>query len=162
MTQPDHRTYTSLDSEGEAAVGRIAIWAAWLEQSLAELVSSLINGVNGSGTTITKDMMASKLIDLSKKLLKNDYASIPQDLQHKTTEALTRASLVLQQRNQILHGTVGGTLIPGSTAFHSRKRPGEPNIHNVAELDAMGERLHSSMEEIFDCSRDITAHMRTL
>lgn len=162
MTQPDHRTYTSLDSEGEAAVGRIAIWAAWLEQSLAQLASTLTNGVNGSGSIITNDMMASKLIDLSKKLLKNEYAAIPQALQDKTAEALTRASAALQQRNQILHGTVGGTMIPGSTAFYSRKRPGDANFHSAAELDVMGERLHSSMEEIFDCSGDITAHMKNL
>lgn len=162
MTQPDHRTYTSLDPEGEAAVGRVAIWAAWLEQSLADLVSTLIDGVNGAGPIVTNDLMASKLIDLSRKLLKNEYADIPQALQDKTAEALTRASAALQQRNQILHGTVGGTLIPGSTAFHNRKRPGTAHFHNAAELDVMGERLHASMEEIFDCSGDISAHMRAL
>lgn len=162
MTQPDHRTYTSLDPEGEAAVGRVAIWAAWLERSLADLVSTLLKGANGAGSIVTKDLMASRLIDLSRKLLKNEYTRIPQDLQDKTTEALTKASAALEQRNRILHGTVGGTLVAGSTAFHNRKHPGTAHLHNAEELDVMGEKLHASMEEIFDCSGDISAHMRTL
>lgn len=161
MTKPAHHTYTSLDSEGVAAVGRVAIWAAWLERALADLASCLIDGVNGTGPIVTNDLMASRLVDLSRKLLKNEYTAIPQALQEKTSGALTRASAALQQRNQILHGTVGGTFIPGSTAFHSRKLPDSPSIHNAAELDAMGARLHASMEEIYDCYGDIFLHMRS-
>src|SRR5438874_1059456 len=46
---PDYRTYTSMSMEGEAAAGRIAIWAAWLEQTLAYFCSALINGSTGVG-----------------------------------------------------------------------------------------------------------------
>lgn len=159
MTQSEHRTHTSLTSEGEAAVGRVAIWAAWLENSLAELVSCLLDGMNGAGAIITNDMMAAKLIDLSRKLLKNENAKIPSDLQVRTADALTRASATLKQRNLILHGLVGGSLVPGSTAFHDRKRPGVAYFHNVEELDLMGERLHTSMEEIYECSWEISQHL---
>lgn len=160
MTQPKHRTYTSLEPEGEAAVGRVAIWAAWLETSLADLVSSLLDSMTGADTIITGDMMASRLIEFSRKLLKNEYAKIPSALQVKTSDALTKASAALKQRNQILHGVVGGTLIPGSTAFHDRKHPGTAHLHNAEELDLMGERLHASMEEIYDCSSEIYKHLR--
>ena len=161
MEEPDHRTYTSSDLEGEAAVGRLAIWAAWLELELAELVSILFGGVNGAGQILTSDLMASRLIDLSRKLLKNESANIPQALQDRTSTALTEASVALGQRNRILHGTVGSTFTPGFTAFYSRKspRPGTPAIHNAAELDAMGARLHAAMEEVVECRWAIEVHM---
>lgn len=137
----------------------MAIWAAWLESSLADLVSNLLDGTVGSGEIVTGDMMASKLIELSRKLLKNEYAKIPLDLQENTSDALTKASAALRQRNQILHGLVGGTFIPGSTAFHDRKRPGNAYLHTAEELDLMGERLHASMEEIYDCSWEIRQYL---
>lgn len=160
MTQLEHRTHTALEPDGEAAVGRVAIWAAWLEYALAELVSSLLNSVNGAGGILTNDMMASKLIDLSRKLLKNEFAKLPLDLQDRTTKALTTASAALQQRNQILHGMVGGSLEPGATAFHNRKRPGAAHHYNAVELDLMGERLYASMLEIQDCAWTIEGHIR--
>lgn len=160
MNQPAHRTETSLNLEGEAAVGRVAIWAAWLEASLAELTSTLLNGVNGAGSAVTNELASSKLIDLSKRLLKNKYANIPQELQDKTLNAINKASAALQRRNQILHATVGGSLTPGMTAFHSRKRPGTAQHHSVDELDVMGEQLHTSMNEIFDCAFEVATFMK--
>lgn len=64
---PDYRTYTSMSMEGEAAVGRIAIWAAWLEQTLAHFCSALIDGGASVGSTLTEGMTASELIQTSKR-----------------------------------------------------------------------------------------------
>lgn len=160
MTQPKPRAYTSLEPEGEAAVGRAASWAAWLKSSLADIVSNLLDGAVEGGSIIASDMMASKLIELSRKLLKNEYTEIPLDLQEKTSDALTKASAALTQRNLILHRLVGGTFISGSTAFHDRKRPGNAYLQTAEELDLMGERRHASMEEIYGCSWEIRQRPR--
>ena len=65
-----HRTYTGMTSEGEAAVGRIAIWAARVEQNLVRLCVRLINSDDHRiGYAVTANMGASAVIELAKKLV---------------------------------------------------------------------------------------------
>ena len=44
---------TSLTVEGEAAMGRIAVWAAYLEQNLADLVGEIVGDAK-MGQAITE------------------------------------------------------------------------------------------------------------
>jgi hypothetical protein len=57
--RPEHRIYTGMTAEGEAAVGRIAIWAAFVELNLVEMCASLINSNREIGYTVTANMSAS-------------------------------------------------------------------------------------------------------
>ena len=162
MSQQPHLSYTALTPEGEAAVGRIAIWAAWLEFSLSHLVITLLNGSYGASSIVTRDSTASKLIELSKKLLKNKDAKIPPELQARTSTLLADAAAALKDRNEVLHGMSGGSMIPGSTAFTNRKRPDEVALYNAEELDNIGKRLHCTMEEIYECAFDLDDHLTSL
>lgn len=156
---PDYRAYTSMSLEGEAAVGRIAIWAAWLEQTLAHFCSALINGRSGVGATLTEGLPASQLIQTSRRLALSVYSPLSQELQDRVVGVLANAQQALQQRNKILHGSVGGSLTPGTTAFFSRRLNAmglmEATVHSPEELDEMGARLHSVMEEVWECMEEI-------
>lgn len=156
---PDYRTYTSMSMEGEAAVGRIAIWAAWLEQTLAHFCAALINGRAGVGTTLTEGMTASQLIQTSKKLALSVYSPLSPELQDRVVKVLAMAKQALEQRNRILHASVGGSLTPDTTAFFSRRLNAkglmEAAVHSPAELDVMGAKLHAAMEEVWDCMGDV-------
>lgn len=157
---PDHRTYTAMTVEGEAAVGRIAIWAAWVEQHLVDLCAELINGDNlGVGNVVTANMSASALIQLTKKLVSESEAVTP-EAKAATLAALMEAKAALEQRNKILHATVGGSLLEGKTAFYNSRRKRfsagplvgqlEAAHHGPADLDEVGARLYKAMEDIFE------------
>jgi hypothetical protein len=143
-----------MSMEGEAAVGRIAIWAAWLELTLAHFCSALIGARNGVGTTLTEGMTASQLIQMSKRLTTSYFSTLPEDLQGRVVKALATAKQALEQRNRILHGPVGGSWEPNTTAFYSRRLNAkgllDAAVHSPEELDAMGANLHAAMEELDD------------
>ena len=97
-----------MTQEGEAAVGRIAIWAAYVEQHLVDLCAELINDSNaGIGHAVTANMSASSMIQLAKKLLVESN-TISAENKTETLAALVEAKSALEQRNKILHATVGG------------------------------------------------------
>ncbi|MCW2763698.1 MAG: hypothetical protein JWR85_3899 [Marmoricola sp.] len=157
---PDHRTYTAMTMEGEAAVGRIAIWAAWVEQHLVDLCAELINGDNlVVGNIVTANMSASALIQLAKRLVFESETVSP-ETKADTLAALTEAKAALEQRNKVLHATVGGSLLEGKTAFYNsrRKRFGTGELagqleaahHGPADLDEIGARLYRAMEDVFE------------
>ena len=145
--------------EGEAAVGRIAIWAAWLEQTLAHFCSALIGARNGVGTTLTEGMTASQLIQMSKRLATSHFSTLPAELQDRVVKTLTIAKQALEQRNKILHGPVGGSLEPNTTAFSSRRLNAkgllDAVVHSPDELDAMGANLYGAMEELDDLTFEV-------
>lgn len=156
---PNYRTHTSMSLEGEAAVGRIAIWAAWLEQALAHFCSALINGRTGVGTTLTEGMTASQLIQTSKKLALSVHSPLSLELQGQVVKVLAAAKQALEQRNKILHASVGGSLTQGATAFHSRRLNAngqmQAAVHSPGELDGMGAKLHETMEAVWECMEDV-------
>ena len=156
---PDYRAYTSMSMEGEADVGRIAIWAAWLEQTLAHFCSALINGRAGVGTTLTEGMTASQLIQTSRRLALSVYSPLSPELQDQVVKVLATAKQALEQRNRIVHASVGGSLTPGPTAFFSRRlnAKGLMNaaVHSPGELDVMGAKLHTAMEQVWECMGDV-------
>ncbi|MFX1822188.1 hypothetical protein PV768_20645 [Pseudarthrobacter sp. CC4] len=157
---PYYRTHTSMSLEGEAAVGRIAIWAAWLEVTLADFCAVLIDARTGVGTTLTDGMTGSQMIQMSKKLALSPYSPLSPELQQRVVTVLASAKRALEQRNKILHASAGGSLTPGSTAFSSRRRNAqgqlEAAIQTPEELDTMGAQLHAAMEEVWDCSGEVT------
>lgn len=92
--KPDHRRYTSMTTEGEAAVGRIAIWAAYVEQHLVDRCAGLINGSNFEvGYAVTANMSASSMIQLARKLLSESETVNPAN-KARTLAALTEAKAV--------------------------------------------------------------------
>lgn len=160
--KPDHRRYTSMTTEGEAAVGRIAIWAAFVEQHLVDLCAGLINGSNFEvGYAVTANMSASSMIQLARKLLSESETVNPTN-KARTLEALTEAKAVLEQRNKILHATVGSTLEKDMTAFYNSRRKKVPAAagglrqleaahYGPADLDAIGARIYKVQEDLWDC-----------
>jgi hypothetical protein len=159
--KPDHRRYTSLDAEGEAAVGRIAIWAAFVEQSLVDLCASLINDNFEVGYAVTANMSASSMIQLAKKLVSETQSVSPKSKAH-TIALLTEAKGALEQRNKILHATVGSSLEKGKTAFYNSRRKKAPApagktpqleaaFHGPEDLDEIGARLYKVQEDLWDC-----------
>lgn len=160
--KPDHRRYTALDPEGEAAVGRIAIWAAFVEQSLVDLCASLINTNFEIGYAVTANMSASSMIQLAKKLVSESHSMSPEN-KAQTIAVLTDAKDALEQRNKILHSTVGGSLEKGKAAFSNSRRkkaaapPGqslqkEAAFHGSEDLDKIGAHLFQVHEKLWDCA----------
>lgn len=150
---PDHIAYTSLDIEGQAAVGRIALWAAWVEFSIAWLCNYLISDRYEKGAVVTRNMSAGGMLKLSRELVK----ASPQLKEDSTRilDLLTRVQSALDDRNEVLHGSVGGALdaLNGDrlAAFHSRKNNQAVLLTND-QLDRKGKRLHELLDELVDAA----------
>lgn len=153
-----HRAFIGATSEGEAAVGRIAIWAASVEQNLVDLCASLINSDSEIGYAVTANMSASSMIQLAKKLVTDSKTASDED-RAEVQALLTEAKAALEQRNRILHATVGEIMFEDKTAFFNRRKKGpaaagqqprwETTLHGVEELDEIGARLFRVSEELW-------------
>ncbi|WP_247046226.1 hypothetical protein [Arthrobacter rhizosphaerae] len=153
-----HRAYVGTTSEGEAAVGRIAIWAASVEQNLADLCASLINSDSEVGYAVTANMSASQMIQLSRRLMTDSKTASDKD-RAEVQALLIEAKAALEQRNKILHATVGELMFGGKTAFFNRRKKGhatpaqqphwETTLHGVEELDEIGARLFRVAEDLW-------------
>ncbi|MUU69695.1 hypothetical protein [Pseudarthrobacter sp. GA104] len=154
-----HRTYTGTTPEGEAAVGRIAIWAASVEDNLVELCARLINSDNReAGYAVTVNMSASSVIQLARKLV-TDSNKVSEKDKTEVLAMLTEAKAALEQRNKILHGRVGELMFEGKTTFFHRRRKGpvpvgqNPGWHSTSlgleELDKIGARLFDVSEDLW-------------
>ena len=150
-----------MSAEGEAAVGRIAIWAAHVEQGLVDLCASLINSNFEVGYAVTANMSASSMIQLAKKLVSESETASAKNKAH-TLAALTEAKAALEQRNKILHAAVGSSLEKDKTAFYNSRRKKAPAaagklpqlevaFHGLEDLDEIGARLYRSHEDLWEC-----------
>jgi hypothetical protein len=155
----EHRIYTAMTLEGEAAVGRIAIWAAFVEQNLVDLCASLINSDFEVGYAVTANMSASSMIQLAKKLV-SESKTVSDEDRVEVQALLTQAKTALEQRNKILHATVGDFMFEGKTAFYnSRRKKGpaaggqqpqvEAAFHGVEDLDEIAARLFRASEDLW-------------
>lgn len=149
-----HRVYIGTTPEVEAAIGRIAIWAAFVEDNLVELCARLINSDDHeAGYAVTKNMSASSVVQLARRLVTDSKRVSPKDTAEVLT-MLTEAKAALEQRNRILHGRVGELMFEGKTTFfHRRKRGPVPVGQTPAwystslgleELDEIGARLFNA------------------
>jgi hypothetical protein len=103
------------------------------------------------GHNMTANMSASSLIQLAKKLLGESDTTSAQN-KAITLAAPTKAKAALEQRNKILHATVGGSPVEGTTTFWKSRRKRfnsgplvgqlEAAQHSPVELDAIGARLY--------------------
>jgi hypothetical protein len=154
-----HRRWVGTTSEGEAAVGRIAIWAASVEDNLVELCVSLINHLDPEvGYAVVANMSASSMIQLASKLATDSVAVRDED-RAEVQAILTEAKAALEQRNKILHASVGEIMFEGKTAFRHRRKKGsvasgpqprwETTLHELDELDEIGARLFRVSEELW-------------
>lgn len=163
-TDPDmteiqgHRAYTGVTTEGEAAVGRIAVWAARVEENLVDLCARLINVDDYSvGYAVTGKMSASVVIDLTRTLVTKSTSTSEDDRDH-VLAMLREAKAALIQRNKILHSSVGEIMLGGKSVFSQRKKGTVPDgqnlvwestLHGVDELDEIGARLFNVSEDLW-------------
>lgn len=153
-----HRAYVGTTSEGEAAVGRIAIWAASVEQNLADLCARLINSDTEVGYAVTANMSSSSVIQLVRKLVTDSKTASDKD-KAEVLAMLTEARAALEQRNKILHASVGELMFEGKTVFFQRRKKGpvpvgqspawESTMHGLEELDEIGARLFKVSEDLW-------------
>ncbi|GAA1118372.1 hypothetical protein [Arthrobacter flavus] len=140
---------TSLTDAGEAAMGRIAVWAAYLEQNLADLVGEVLGDLR-MGRAITEGMTPSRTIDLVNKLF-DEVPGISPEENQRVSATLREAKAALKDRNAVLHAQVGSAFAADAASFSSyRRRERHSQTRTDAELDAIGERLHKVGWEIFD------------
>ncbi|MBT8162612.1 MULTISPECIES: hypothetical protein [Arthrobacter] len=133
-----HRLWVGMTSEGEAAVGRIAIWAASVEDNLVELCVSLINHLDREvGYAVVANMNASSMIQLARQLSADSDAVRDGD-RAEVQAMLTEAKAALEQRNKILHASVGELILEGKTAFRHRRKKG---VRSVRAAAAVGDHL---------------------
>lgn len=161
---PDHQDLTAMPLENEAAVGRIALWAAWVENAIGIVCGALVNNeFPVVGNVVTANMRAAAMADLAKNLLKEARA-MPEQQRDQILAALVEGKAALEQRNRVLHASVGGSLFPEKTAFYRRKRDfqrnfwaGDPVTEHLGfeELDAIGKRLYDAANALLDCSDGI-------
>jgi hypothetical protein len=154
-----HRVFVGAAPEGEAAIGRIAIWAASVEENLAHLCARLINtDDNDIGYAVTANMSASSVIDLARNLVVGSKAVSDEDkVELVATLAEARAALV--ERNRILHASLGEIRMGGKMLFTSKRKKGpvpegenprwESIWRGLDELDAVGARLFNVSEELW-------------
>ena len=154
-----HRLWVGTTSEGEAALGRIAIWAASVEDNLVELCVSLVNRCDHEvGYAVVANMSASSMILLARKLAIDSDAVRDED-RAEVQSMLTEAKVALEQRNKILHASLVEVMFGGKTAFQHRRKKGsvapgpqprwETTLRGVDELDEIGARLFSVSEDLW-------------
>lgn len=154
-----HRIWVGTTSEGEAAIDRIAIWAASVEENLVELCVSLINRPDPEvGYAVVANMSASSMIQLARKLATDSDAVRDED-RAEVQAMLTEAKAALELRNKILHASVGELMFGGKTAFRNRRKRGsvasgplprwETTLRGLDELDAIGACLFRVSEDLW-------------
>lgn len=96
---------------------------------------------------------------MGRELALSVHSPLSPELKERVVKFLATAKQALEQRNRILHASVGGSLTPGTTAFYSRRLNAkgllEAAVHSPAELDVMGAKLHAAMEEAWECMSDV-------
>lgn len=161
MPEPEHHLFSGMTTEGQAAVGRIAIWAARVEENLVAMCASLINSNVEIGYAVTANMSASSMIDLAKKLASASDTLSPED-KADFLDALTEAKAALVQRNKILHAATGELIFDGKTTFTNTRRKKVPAAagqppqveaasHSPEDLDEIGARLFRASEDLWAC-----------
>jgi hypothetical protein len=154
-----HRVFVGTNLEAQAAIGRIAIWAAYVEDNLVELCARLVNSDDREvGYAVTVNMNASSVIQLARKLITRSKTASAKDKTEVLT-MLTAAKAALEQRNKILHGTVGPLMFQGKTVFNHRRKSGpvplgqnpgwQQTSLGIDELDEISARLFNLSEELY-------------
>lgn len=154
-----HRLYTGATTEEQAAVGRIAMWAASVEQNLAELCVSLINPLDHEvGNAVVANMSASSMIQLARKLV-TDSGAVPEHERADFLALLTAAQAGLKERNKILHGSTGEIRMGDKLHFFHRRKRGPVGSgaqpywvgteYGQDELDQIGARLFQVSDDLW-------------
>jgi hypothetical protein len=154
-----HRAYVGATPKGEAAIGRIAIWAASVEENLVHLCVRLINADDHKiGYAVTANMSASAVIELVRKLVIDSKTTSDED-RVEVMAMLTEAKAALVERNRILHASLGELMLEDKMLFTSRRKKWpvpdgenprwESNLRGLDELDEVGARLFNVSEDLW-------------
>jgi len=131
---PEHRLWVGMTSEGEAAVGRIALWAASVEENLTDLCVSLINPLDHEvGHAVVANMSASSMIQLARKLATDSDAARVED-RAEILAMLTEAKAALEQRNKILHASVLEIMFGGQNGLPAPEKREARSLRPAATL----------------------------
>lgn len=140
---------THLTPEGEAAVGRIAIWAAAVEQNLVDLIRFL------EGTDLVTNKKKNVTLTASASVKKNrilvrDSAVLLPDEQREVYRILDKVGELLRERNAVIHAMVGTSAKADAATFRSPR--GNPDrTLTVDDLVHLAERLNDIAWQVFDC-----------
>lgn len=144
----DNHRATQLSMEGEAAIGRIAVWASLLERNLEELTQRL-RGSSPSDAPLS----GSRAITEAKALTRGCAALKPADAA-QIMKVLKESKELLKSRNIVIHAVVGTSMKRGAATF--RTHPKNPDrVLTAADLDQFAKQLHSTAWEVFDCSMTV-------
>lgn len=139
---------THLTPDGEAAVGRIAIWAAAAERNLVDLISFLEGtdlATNRKNVTLTASASVKK-----NRILVRDSPVLLSDEQSKVYGVLDNVGELLRERNAVIHAMVGTSAEAGAATFRSPR--GNPDrTLTVDDLAHLAERLNEAAWQVFDC-----------
>ncbi|MET3932241.1 hypothetical protein [Arthrobacter sp. OAP107] len=119
----------------------------------------LINSDFEIGYAVTANMSASSMIQLAKKLVSESKTVSDQD-RAEALALLAEAKAALEQRNKILHATVGDSMFEGKMAFYNSRRKNGPAaagqqpqveaaFHGAKDLDEIGARLFRVSEDLW-------------
>ncbi len=124
-----------------------------------ELCVSLINHLDPEvGYAVIANMSASSMILLARKLA-IDSDAVRDEGRAEVQAMLAEAKAALEQRNKILHASVGELMFGGKTVFRHRRKKGsgapgpqprwETTLRGLDELDEIGARLFSVSEDLW-------------
>ncbi|MBG0741352.1 hypothetical protein IV500_18470 [Paeniglutamicibacter antarcticus] len=130
-----------------------------MEENLVELCMSLINPLDCEvGYAVVANLSASSMIQLARKLA-TDSNAVKDEERAEVQAMLTEAKAALEQRNKILHASVGELMFEGKTAFRHRTKKGpgasgpqprwETTLRGLEELDEIGARLFRVSEDLW-------------
>jgi hypothetical protein len=139
---------TQLTPEGEAAVGRIAIWAAMAERNLVDLIRFL-EGTDSATNKKNATLSGSDAVKKNRKLVRDSAVLLP-DERNEVCRVLDEVRKLLQERNAVIHAMVGTSARAGAATFRSPR--GNPDrTLTVEDLAQLAERINEFAWQVFDC-----------
>jgi len=127
------RYWSGLEDNDLVALGLIASWTGQLEQALSELLICLIQADRDVAHLLTKNLMASSLIDSVKAIFALQRWQAFAD-EHETSLLLIEVKEVFQLRNAYLHGGVNGSAIDETYFAYSKRRSPQDEFGGPVEL----------------------------
>lgn len=143
----DHRI-TQLSATGEIAIGRIAVWSSLLERNLGELAQRL-----SEFSLAEPPSPGSRAIKAARRFLKSCVLLSPVESK-QILKVLNESYELLEQRNHVIHATIGTSLHPGALTFRNQRKNLD-QIHTDEDLDAIAKQLHGLAWDVFDCSMTV-------
>ncbi|APF34914.1 hypothetical protein [Microbacterium paludicola] len=139
------------------SIGRIAVWASWVELHLDDLASELIDPRYEVGRALTRGKTAGALIEQIRAVL-DTSAWRETEAAELLVPLLGRARAALAERNSIFHGIVyTGLTIEGARLelVISSRRNRSGRLRPACDLEAISRELHAVGNALFEAGFSI-------